>query len=68
MIDTIVNEVRKYRMEHTQKFGGKLSEICKDLRRFQETCGHQVVRLPPRRIKLKAIAFKPHKRPMEYDE
>lgn len=50
MIDPIVSEVRKYRMEHTQRFSGKLSEICKDLRKFQKICGHRVVRLPTRRI------------------
>jgi len=50
MIDPIVNEVRKYRMEHTQRFSGKLSEICKDLRKFQKTCGRRVVRLSPKRI------------------
>ena len=34
MTDSIVNEVRKYRVEHNQRFNGKLSEICKDLRKF----------------------------------
>jgi hypothetical protein len=51
MKDPTVEEVRKYRMEHTQRFGGDLSAICKDLRAIQETSGHKVVRLPARRVK-----------------
>ena len=51
MIDPIVAEVRKHRMEHTQQFNGDLSEICKDLREFQKTCGHKIVRLPARRLR-----------------
>lgn len=50
MKDPIVEEVREHRKEHTQKFHGDLSEICKDLRRVQETSGHDVVRLAPRRL------------------
>ena len=50
MTDPIVNEVRKHRAEHTQRFNGKLSDICKDLCKFQTTCGHHIVRLSPRRI------------------
>jgi hypothetical protein len=51
MKDPIVEEVRKHRKEHTQKFHGELSEICADLRRVQKTSGHDVVRLEPRRLK-----------------
>jgi hypothetical protein len=51
MKDPIVEEVRKHRKEHTRKFHGELSEICADLRRVQETSGHDVVRLEPRRLK-----------------
>lgn len=50
MKDPIVEEVRKRRKEHTKKFHGELSEICADLRRIQETSGHEIVRLAPRRI------------------
>jgi len=52
MKDPIVEEVRKHRKEHTQKFNGKLLEICADLRRIQETSGHDVVRLAPRKLEL----------------
>jgi len=50
MKDPIVEEVRKHRMDHTRKFGGDLSAICDDLRLIQSKSGHNVVRLPPRKI------------------
>jgi hypothetical protein len=50
MKDPIVEEVRKYRMEHTNKFQGNLSTICADLRDVQTASGHKVVRLPPRKL------------------
>jgi hypothetical protein len=50
MKDPIVEEVRKHRKEHTQKFHGELSEICAELRHIQKTSGHDVVRLAPRRL------------------
>jgi hypothetical protein len=49
MNDPIVQEVRKYRMEHTLKFGGDLVGICADLRAIQAVSGHTVVRLSARR-------------------
>lgn len=49
MKDPIVEEVRKHRKEHTQKFNGELSKICADLRYIQESSGHAVVRLSPKR-------------------
>ncbi len=49
MNDPIVQQVRKYRMEHTLKFGGDLEAICADLRAIQASSGHTVVRLSPRR-------------------
>ncbi len=50
MRDPIVEEVRRYRMEHTEKFGGNLAAICADLRSVQEASGHEVVRLPAKRL------------------
>jgi hypothetical protein len=50
MRDPIVEEVRKYRMEHTRKFRGDLSAICADLRYIQKASGHKVVRLAPRKL------------------
>jgi hypothetical protein len=51
MKDPIVEEIRKHRMDHTRKFGGDLSAICNDFRIIQSKSGHNVVRLPPRKIK-----------------
>ena len=50
MKDQIVEEVRKYRMEHTLKFKGDISAICADLRRVQIASGHRVVRLAPKKL------------------
>ena len=48
MKDPIVEEVRRYRMEHTRKFGGDLRRICEDLRRIQRESGGQIVRRAPK--------------------
>ena len=50
MKDPIVEEVRRHREEHTNKFHGELSKICADLRRIQEISGREVVSLAARRI------------------
>jgi len=50
MKDPIVEEVRKYRMDHTHKFNGDLSSICRDLQTIQQTSGHKVMRLLPRKL------------------
>jgi hypothetical protein len=52
MKDPIVEEVRRHRNEHAQKFHGDLFKICADLQRIQEKSGHEVVRLASKRIKL----------------
>ncbi len=49
MKDPIVEEVRKHRQEHTDKFKGDLSAICKDLRHLQIASGRKVVRFPPKK-------------------
>lgn len=50
MKDPIVEEVREHRAEHTRKFAGDLEAICADLRSIQVASGHEIVRLPPRRL------------------
>jgi len=37
MKDPFVTEIRKYRMEHTQKFNSDIHAICNDLRKYQTT-------------------------------
>jgi len=62
MKDPIVEEVRRHRMEHTQKFGGDLAAICADLRLIQADSGHKIVRLPPNRLKPTISSSGPQKR------
>jgi len=50
MKDPYVDEVRKYRMEHTRQFNSDLHLICEDLRKFESGFAERVVRLEPRRI------------------
>lgn len=50
MKDPIVEEVRRARQEHALRFGNDLDAIVEDIKRHQATCGHPVVRLPPRRL------------------
>ena len=48
MKDPFVEEVRKYRMEHTRQFNGDLQLICEDLREFERSLGERVVTLEPK--------------------
>ncbi len=50
MKDPIVEEVRKYRMEHTRRFGGNLHQICEDLRKTDETLRDRLVKRKPRKL------------------
>jgi len=45
--DPIVDEIRRVRQEHTDKFNGDLHAICEDIRRQER----EYVSYPPRRIK-----------------
>ena len=49
MKDPIVEEVRRFRMAHTNRFNGDLDAICEDLKEIAKRSCHAVVRLPPRR-------------------
>ena len=51
MKDPYVEEVRKFRMEHTRQFNSDLHLICEDLRHFESSLGDRVVRLEPQRTK-----------------
>jgi len=50
MKDPHVEEVRKFRMEHTRQFNSDLHLICEDLRRFECSLGDRVITLEPRKI------------------
>ena len=47
--DPIVDEIRRIRQEHTDKFNRDLHAICEDLRRQERESGRQYVSYPPRR-------------------
>ncbi len=49
MKDPYVEEVYKYRIEHTRQFDCDLHRICEDLREFETTLGERVVTLEPRK-------------------
>ena len=48
--DPIVDEIRKIRQEHTDKFNGDLHAICEDLRRRERESGRKYVSYPPRPV------------------
>ena len=58
MTDPIVEEVRRHRMEHTQKFHGDMNLIYEDLRRIQQESGCQVVKCPPKMMLTKQQPMK----------
>lgn len=45
MKDPYVAEVRKHRMEHTQRFGSDLHRFCENVREFEASLGTRVVTL-----------------------
>jgi hypothetical protein len=51
MKDPYVEEVRKFRMEHTRQFNSDLHLICEDLRLYESTLGDRAVTLEPRKIR-----------------
>ena len=51
MNDPFVDEVRRFRMEHTRQFNSDLHRICEDLREFESSLGDRVVTLEPRKIR-----------------
>jgi len=51
MKDPIVEEVRRYRMEHTKEFQSDLRLIREDLRKFEKTIPGPLVKTQPRPLK-----------------
>ena len=49
MKDPIVEEVRKAREEHAQKYNNDLHEICRNLKEMQNTCKHQIANYTPKK-------------------
>lgn len=50
MKDPIVEEIRKFREEHSKLFRNNIDAICKDLCQHQIKCGHRLVRFKPKKI------------------
>ena len=46
--DPIVAEIRRYRAEHTEKYGHDLGRICEALRKAEAKSSRKVVRRKPR--------------------
>lgn len=49
--DPIVEEIRRIRKQHADKFNGDLHAICEDLRRQEEESSRRFVSFPPRRVR-----------------
>ena len=49
--DPIVDEIRRIRQQHTDRFNGDLRAICEDLRRQERQSGRRYVSFPPRRVR-----------------
>ena len=52
--DPIVDEIRRIRQEHTDRFHGDLHAICEDLRRQERQSGREYVSYPPRPVRVVA--------------
>jgi hypothetical protein len=63
MIDPIVEEVRRHRMEHTRKCGGDLNRIFEDLRRVEREAAYKVVSRPPKLLEPKGEVKEETRRP-----
>jgi len=46
--DPIVKEIRKYRQEHSEKYGHNLNRICEALKKKEKESSKKVVHLKPR--------------------
>ncbi|VGO17441.1 hypothetical protein PDESU_06037 [Pontiella desulfatans] len=66
MKDPIVEEVRKHRMEHTNRFDGDLHRICEDLRKTEKGLSDRVVKRSPRKLTDHAPLFRVAEEPSEY--
>lgn len=49
MKDPIVEEVRKARQKHAEKYNFDIHAICEDLKKIEETCGHPIKTLPAKK-------------------
>jgi hypothetical protein len=59
MNDPIVEEIRGFRDDHAKKFNYDLDAICEDFKSHQLKCGHEILRLKPKKIANKLIQVTP---------
>ncbi|MDU9050675.1 MAG: hypothetical protein Q3M30_17645 [Candidatus Electrothrix sp. Rat3] len=55
MKDPIVDEIRQYRNEHSEKFGYDLDAICEEYKLHQQKVGVRLTRLSPKLLKKERI-------------
>ena len=58
--DPIVDEIRRIRQEHTDRFNRDLHAICEDLRRQERQSGRDYVAFPPRPVQVIAAPESSH--------
>ncbi len=51
MKDPIVEEVRKARKKHAERFNFDLHAICADLKKKEKDCGYPIKSLPPKMVR-----------------
>ncbi len=59
MNDPIVEEIRGFRNDHAKKFNYDLDAICEDFKTHQANCGHEIIRLKPKKLDNRLIQFTP---------
>lgn len=50
--DSVVEEIRAIRDDYARRFDDDIEAICRDLRAREAQCGHEVVSLPPKRVRV----------------
>jgi hypothetical protein len=50
MKDIIVEKIHEIRKQHAEEFNFDLNAIVNDLIKIEKTCGHKIIKLPPKFI------------------
>ena len=58
--DPIVDEIRRIRQEHTDRFNRDLHAICEDIRRQERESDRDYVSFPPRPVQVVAASESSH--------
>ena len=57
--DPIVEEIHRYRKEHSAQYGNDLNRIVEALREYERTSGREYVNFEPRRIPINQASEEP---------